>query len=109
MRALIALTCLSLAIVACSRQVRPSRLRTQHATCEATCDYYQYCRGDRSERRYDACMADCRNIFSEDGEFDRNSLIGLQQLSCKDLLSYIEGEDRRPLDAPERGASASGL
>lgn len=102
MRVLVALTCVSLAFLACSHQVRPSRLRTQHATCEATCDYYQYCRGDQNQRRYDACIADCRSIFSEDGEFDRNSLIDLQQLDCKDLLSYIEGDERRPLGTPER-------
>ena len=105
MRVLVVLTCLSLLLLACSHQVRPSRLRTNYATCEATCDYYQYCRGDEDPQRYGVCISDCRSIFSEDGEFDRSSLLNLQQLECSALLTFIEGEDRRPLGSPAPGSS----
>ncbi len=97
MRALSVLCCLSLLAIACSRQARPTRLRTQYASCEATCDYYDYCRGDHDAERNQVCLSDCRSIFSEDGELDGDALLSLQQLECSVLLSFIEGDQRRPL------------
>ena len=80
--------------LACARQSPPSRLRTNHATCEATCDYYRYCQGPVSngEERNKACISDCRSIFSEDGEMDKSSLLQLQRLECSELLSFIDGD-----------------
>ncbi len=85
---------------ACPRSSAPSRVRTSHATCEAMCDYYQYCKGNQKEQRYSACISDCRSIFSEDGEMDRDALLQLQRLECPELLSFIEGDQSRPL-APQ--------
>jgi hypothetical protein len=65
------------------------------------CDYYQYCKGNEKERRYDACISDCRSIFSEDGEMDRGALLQLQRLECSELLSFIEGDQQRALEPQE--------
>jgi hypothetical protein len=90
-------TCVLGLISACARSAPPSRVRTNHATCEAMCDYYQYCKGSAEEQRHDACISDCRSIFSEDGRMDRHALLQLQRLECSELLSFIEGEQERPL------------
>lgn len=100
MRLLIA-TCLLGFIAGCTRSATPSRVRTNHGTCEAMCDYYQYCKGDREEQRYSACISDCRSIFSEDGKLDRDALLQLQRLECTELLSFIEGDKERPLESTE--------
>ena len=97
----IAIICLVTLLAGCPRNNAPSRVRTSHATCEAMCDYYQYCKGDEKERRYSACISDCRSIFSEDGEMDRKALLQLQRLECSELLSFIEGDQRRPLEPQE--------
>ena len=101
MRILIVLISASMVVTACMHQRKPTRLRARHATCEATCDYYQYCRGDQNQARLDVCLSDCRSIFSEDGEIDRRSLLDLQRLECTALLSFIEGDDNRPLGSSE--------
>ena len=93
--------CLLTLLSGCPRSGAPSRVRTSHATCEAMCDYYQYCKGDEKEQRYSACISDCRSIFSEDGQMDRNALLQLQRLECPELLSFIEGDNARPLTLPE--------
>lgn len=97
---LIVVTCLLAILSGCHRNSAPTRLRTSHATCESTCDYYQYCKGSQEEGRYGACISDCRSIFSEDGEMDRGALLQLQRLECPALLSFIEGEDGQAL-APQ--------
>ncbi len=105
MRAIAIIGLVTLLLSGCPRNNAPSRVRTSHATCEAMCDYYQYCKGDEKERRYGgrygACISDCRSIFSEDGEMDRDALLQLQRLECSELLSFIEGEKRRPLEPQE--------
>lgn len=94
----IAIICLVALLSGCPRNNAPSRVRTSHGTCEAMCDYYQYCKGNEKERRYGACISDCRSIFSEDGEMDRKALLQLQRLECPELLSFIEGDQSRPLE-----------
>ncbi len=100
---ILAIGCLLTLLSGCPRSNAPSRVRTSHATCEAMCDYYQFCKGDEKEQRYSACISDCRSIFSEDGEMDRDALLQLQRLECPELLSFIEGDKARPL-APQEPA-----
>jgi hypothetical protein len=42
-----------------------------------------------------ACVSDCRAIFSEDGEVDNRALRELESLECSELVSYIEGDSGR--------------
>ena len=100
MRLLIAICLLSL-VAACTHGAAPRRLRTNHGSCEAMCDYYQYCKGDREEQRLASCISDCRSIFSEDGEMDQDALLQLQRLECTELLSFIEGDKERPLQSSD--------
>jgi hypothetical protein len=67
------------------------------------CDYYEYCKGSEQEQRFGICVSDCRSIFSEDGQMDRGALLAMQRLECPELLSFIEGEDARPL-APQQSS-----
>jgi hypothetical protein len=98
---LLAATCILGLISACARSAPPSRVRTNHGTCEAMCDYYQYCKRSQVEERHAACISDCRSIFSEDGQMDRDALLQLQRLECTELLSFIEGDEERPLNSTE--------
>lgn len=76
-------------------------LRTEAGSCEVTCDHYEHCKGTRDAARESSCLAECRSIFSEDGRTDGDSLRGLEELSCRQLLSFIEGSGSRPPGSPE--------
>jgi hypothetical protein len=101
-----ALVAISLASgLSCSHQRVPQRGRSLTGTCEGTCDYYQSCKGERDATTFQACVRDCRVIFSEDGEVDRSALRELESLECREIVSYIEGEDGH---SPGQGSSTAG-
>lgn len=86
----------SLILPACGAGMAPRRdLRSEPGTCEIACDHYEYCKGAPDAQREQACLTDCRTIFSEDGHVDGDSLRQLEELSCSQLLSFIEGPDAR--------------
>ncbi len=72
--------------------------RTEAGSCEVTCDHYERCKGTPDSTREQICLSECRNIFTEDGHVDRDSLLELQQLTCSQLLAFIEGSNARPLE-----------
>ena len=88
---IIGLLVVLIAGLSCSHNGRPTRLRTHYGTCEATCQYYDHCKGSSNEERHNICVAECRNIFSEDGVMDKDALLQLQRLECAELLAYIDG------------------
>mgnify|MGYP003631636259 CR=1 FL=1 len=71
-------------------------------SCEVACEHYEYCKGAHDAARENACLSECRNIFSEDGQVDGDSLRQLEGLSCRQLLSFIEGSGERPPGSPEQ-------
>lgn len=74
-------------------------------TCEIACEHYEYCKGERDPDREQVCVSECRTIFSEDGELDGAALHQLEELSCRQLLSFIEGRTRRALGSGDSEAS----
>ncbi|MCP4444946.1 MAG: hypothetical protein GY811_06315 [Myxococcales bacterium] len=70
-------------------------------SCEVACDHYEYCKGTPDAAREQACLTECRTIFSEDGVVDGDSLAQLEELNCRQLLSFIEGSGSRPPGSPE--------
>lgn len=96
-RATLTLVFATLALTACGAGLGPQRdLRSEHGSCEVACDHYEYCKGAPDPNREQACLSDCRTIFSEDGHVDGASLHELEGLSCRQLLSFIEGPGSRP-------------
>lgn len=84
-------------LTACGPAIpRHSQAYEEPGTCEIACDHYEYCKGTPDPDREQACIAECRIIFSEDGHVDGDSLRALEELSCRQLLSFIEGSDARP-------------
>ena len=71
-------------------------LESENGSCEVACDHYEYCKETRDPAREQACLSECRTIFSEDGKVDGDSLRQLEELSCRQLLSFIEGTGARP-------------
>lgn len=73
---------------------RPTRLRSDLGSCESLCEYYGYCHSvaDKSPVSQRECVLECRSVFSEDGEFEEESIAKLQGLVCSELLSYMDGD-----------------
>lgn len=80
---------------ACSRQPRPERPRLTTGTCEGACRHYMGCKRLDSPVVFDACVAECREIFTEGGESDRDSLRDYERLSCSAATAFVEGASGR--------------
>lgn len=77
-------------------------------TCPGACEHYVRCKSDDSQALYQACVAECRNIFTEDGVRDRGSLRGLERLTCVEMVSFVEGEvGREPGEQTTETATAT--
>jgi len=44
---------------------------------------------------YRSCVAECTEIFIEDGEPDTESLKEYERLSCSDAVAFVEGSSGR--------------
>ncbi len=78
-----------------------AELEGKTGSCEVACEHYEYCKGEDDPQRETSCVRECRNIFSEDGTVDVESLYRLESLSCRQLLLFIEGTGARPTGSPE--------
>jgi len=65
-------------------------------SCESLCDYYVACRDISDSAIHGACVAECREIFYEDGQPDTRSLRDFQRLECSEAVAFIEGSSGRP-------------
>jgi len=65
-------------------------------SCESLCNYYVACRDIEDSAVHGACVAECREIFYEDGEPDTRSLRDFQRLECSEAVAFIEGSSGRP-------------
>lgn len=94
MRGLTLALILSFVGISCGAQQRsyvgPERVT---GTCSGACQHYVHCKSNDSDALYDACVAECRGIFIDDGVRDRGSLRGLERLSCVEMVSFVEGKN----------------
>ena len=65
-------------------------------SCEAVCDYYAACRKLEDKAVRTACVAECKDIYYEDGKRDSRSLRQFQRLECTEAVAFIEGSSGRP-------------
>jgi hypothetical protein len=57
-------------------------------TCDGACDHYFECKGGGQTSGARArCLADCRDVFSDD-----ESLRAFESLSCQDAVEYVDGQ-----------------
>ena len=89
MKAVIAGAVIAMAIVAAA--CRPPAFltggRRLSGTCEGACDHYFECRGGpQTPSATQTCVADCRDVFSDD-----ESLRAYESLDCQDAVEYVEG------------------
>lgn len=59
-------------------------------TCEGACDYYLACKRTDDVARFESCVAECNDFFS-----DRQALVELERLACDELVAFIEGPSGR--------------
>jgi hypothetical protein len=74
--------------------VRYARFKgaAQTGTCDGACRHYLACKDDRSPTSFNGCLADCRDIFIDQGEPDRDSLRLFEGLECSAAVGFVEGE-----------------
>jgi hypothetical protein len=80
---------------ACARHPRPERPRLTTGTCDGACRHYMSCKGQDDQRVFDACVAECREIFMDGDDADRDSLRAYERLSCPDATAFVEGASGR--------------
>lgn len=106
-RCLIALA-LGLLVSSCApRSAAPPEGRRLTGTCEGTCDYYLTCSGAADRAVHRECIADCRDIFVEEGEPDQHNLRQLESLECSELVLFIEGDGGRAPGQPAAPTSTT--
>jgi len=59
-------------------------------TCEGACGYYLACKRSDDERAREACVAECREIFSTS-----ETLKDFERLECEDAIAFVEGSSGR--------------
>jgi hypothetical protein len=84
-------------LLACACGGTPVKFRTAHitGTCEEMCQRYEDCKTDSPPRP--TCRTECQEIFVDNGQPDRASLLDYQQLSCDEAVAFIEGTPRASL------------
>lgn len=73
-------------------------------TCEGACSHYADCKQGVAQTTFDACVAECREIFED----QRETLRDYERLSCTDAVAFIEGDSGRPPGAAPPGAAPGG-
>jgi len=56
-------------------------------TCDGACEHYVECKPGHPKDAMERCQKECPEAFS-----DEDSLRGFESLSCKDTLSYVDGD-----------------
>nr|HEX4316824.1 hypothetical protein [Kofleriaceae bacterium] len=56
-------------------------------TCDGACDHYVECKPGHAAADGARCRAECPGVFA-----DRDSLMGYEQLTCEDAVSYVDGD-----------------
>ena len=88
----------ALALLVASCAWRPSSYsgpREITGSCPGACRHYVRCKDSSEPALHDACVAECRVIFEEDGEPDVATLGMFEQLQCPDAIGFVEGTSGR--------------
>jgi hypothetical protein len=80
------------ASLSCVRYARLKGTASQTGTCDGACRHYLACKDDQSPESLHGCVADCRDIFVDQGKPDRDSLRLFEGLECSAAVGYVEGE-----------------
>lgn len=86
-RVLLLLVALSM-VTSCASRATYTRPQKITGTCAGACDHYLSCKGEQSDRTYQACLQTCP--FAE-GE----SAAAFEQLTCEAAIGFVEGEGGR--------------
>ena len=80
------------ALAGCVRVGQGATADANGGTCYGVCDHYLGCKGDERQASRDTCLAECREIFVQDGEADRESLREFEELECEAAVAFVDGE-----------------
>jgi len=83
-------------VAGCVHSGQGSRSDVDEGTCYGACDHYLGCKGDERQESRDTCLAECREIFVQDGKPDRQSLRDFQGLECEAAVAFVDGEPSAP-------------
>ena len=82
----------ALLMAGCVHPGQGSRSHADDGTCYGACDHYLGCKGDERPESRDTCLAECREIFVQDGKPDRKSLRMFEDLECEAAVAFVDGE-----------------
>jgi len=94
------------ALLSCVRYTRISGFAAT-GSCEGACRHYLACKEDDSRVSQSACETDCREIFVDRGQPDRESLREFEGLDCASAVAFVDGNDGRRDRNPASAQSVS--
>lgn len=83
---------LSFALTGCVRVGQGSGDTAEGPSCYGACDHYLECKSDNRSESLDSCLAECREIFVQDGKPDTGSLDEFEQMDCEKTIAFVDGE-----------------